>query len=85
MPIISKSSNFKCETQHYVVKLPKSAGASTVQKLCGYQAPLAPVLNQALTENTLVSIYQSLFPAHLGVTSHLRAEISIRPGPVERS
>ena len=28
VPITSKSSNFKGETQHYVVKLPKSAGAS---------------------------------------------------------
>ena len=26
VPITSKSSNFKGETQHYVVKLPKSAG-----------------------------------------------------------
>jgi hypothetical protein len=27
VPITSKSSNFKGETQHYVVKLPKLAGA----------------------------------------------------------
>ena len=27
VPITSKSSNFKGETQHYIVKLPKSAGA----------------------------------------------------------
>ena len=52
--------NFKGETQRYVVKLPKSAGAgqyfpkipwvpdSTFQKFRGCQAPMAPILTQAL-------------------------------------
>ena len=48
----SKSSKFKGETQQYVEKLSKSAGARhycpKIPRVPGTLAPLAPVLTQAL-------------------------------------
>ena len=41
-PITSKSSNFKGETQRYVVKLPKSAGTRQYGPKIGARANLSP-------------------------------------------
>ena len=42
MPITSKSSKFKGKTQHYVVKLPKSAGTGQYGPKIGNRANLSP-------------------------------------------
>ena len=63
VPITSKSSNFKCETQQYVVKLPKSAGARQycpkilrMPSTLGTRAYSSPARTNF--QQSLLSIYQ---------------------------
>ena len=77
VPITSKSSKFKGETQHYVVKLPKSAGArhycTKIQLVPG---PLAPVLTQALCSSQRYTVVDlSTNPAPLIISVLFKSRV----------
>ena len=57
VPITSKSSSYKGETQHYVVKLPKSASAPdiTVQKILRVPGTLRTHANSSPAKHKKVS------------------------------
>ena len=70
VPITSKSSKFKGETQAYVVKFPNSTGARYYCQKIRCQAPLAPVLIQALTNMVHLSpklIHASMYVIYVHI------------------
>jgi hypothetical protein len=70
VPITNKSSKFKNGTQHYIVKLPKSAGSRHYcPKILQVPGPLAPVLTQALPIGSIDDVDSKIVNAILNANN----------------